>query len=158
MKKRKLAIALAGISVSTSLIFTKNIFADSPETNIDPSISTISENLTRTPRVQNGYTVSISGERINLYRYGNFISYFTYTNSENIVGYGHVTSGNQVKAAQTMLSYCAILGIGNDINVDGILGPATVSQIKAVQRDYGLTADGIVGPNTWRALIKYWGN
>lgn len=157
MKKRKLAIALAGVTISTSMFFTGNVFADTPEATIGTSDTSMSQESVRTPRVQGGYTVSISGERINLYNYDKFISYFTYTRSENIVGNGYVTRGNQVLAAQAMLSYCAIIcGIGSDVNCDGILGPATINQIKAVQRDYGITADGIIGPNTWRALIKYW--
>ncbi|WGX77879.1 peptidoglycan-binding domain-containing protein (plasmid) [Paraclostridium bifermentans] len=157
MKKRKLAIALAGVTISTSMFFTGKVFADTPEAASTTSESSISQESVPTLRAQNGYTVSISGERINLYRYGSFVSYFTYTNSENIVGYGHVTSGNQVLAAQAMLSFCATgCGIGKDINTDGVLGAATVEQIKAVQRDYGIAADGIIGPNTWRALTKYW--
>lgn len=35
---------------------------------------------------------------------------------------------------------------------DGKYGNKTVSAVKAFQRDHGLTADGICGPNTWAAL------
>jgi peptidoglycan hydrolase-like protein with peptidoglycan-binding domain len=38
------------------------------------------------------------------------------------------------------------------ITADGIFGPATRANIVAFQRGYGLTADGIVGKNTWRYL------
>lgn len=31
MKKRKLAIALAGVTISTSMFFTGKVFADTPE-------------------------------------------------------------------------------------------------------------------------------
>ena len=37
-------------------------------------------------------------------------------------------------------------------NIDGILGSQSVQAIKNFQRDYGLTVDGIVGPNTLKAL------
>lgn len=36
---------------------------------------------------------------------------------------------------------------------DGANGPGTQAAIKAYQRDRGLSADGIIGPNTWRALL-----
>ncbi len=37
-------------------------------------------------------------------------------------------------------------------NIDGILGPQSISAIKAFQKDYGLVVDGIVGQNTLQAL------
>lgn len=36
--------------------------------------------------------------------------------------------------------------------LDGIFGSATQNAVIAYQRSSGLTADGIVGCNTWRAL------
>lgn len=36
---------------------------------------------------------------------------------------------------------------------DGIFGPETESHVEQFQADYGLTVDGIVGPNTWSELI-----
>lgn len=38
------------------------------------------------------------------------------------------------------------------VGVDGIFGPATESAVKAYQTNKGLTADGIVGSDTWDAL------
>lgn len=37
--------------------------------------------------------------------------------------------------------------------VDGIFGEATEVAVKAAQQNYGLNADGIVGPSTWRAIL-----
>ncbi len=37
-------------------------------------------------------------------------------------------------------------------NIDGILGSQSVTAIRNFQRDYGLSVDGIVGPNTLKAL------
>lgn len=37
--------------------------------------------------------------------------------------------------------------------VDGIFGGGTRAAVIAFQRAHGLSADGIVGKNTWRALL-----
>ena len=51
---------------------------------------------------------------------------------------------------QTML---ATLGYYTG-SVDGIYGAGTAEAVKAFQTDAGLTADGIVGPDTLEALVK----
>ncbi|NNG21183.1 N-acetylmuramoyl-L-alanine amidase [Naumannella sp. ID2617S] len=42
---------------------------------------------------------------------------------------------------------------GAKIAVDGSFGPATLAAVKAYQSREGLTADGVVGPLTWRSLV-----
>lgn len=37
--------------------------------------------------------------------------------------------------------------------IDGIYGPRTTAAVRAFQRDHGLRVDGVVGPQTWRALV-----
>ena len=38
--------------------------------------------------------------------------------------------------------------------IDGVYGKATMAAVSAFQKDHGLTADGICGPDTWAALDK----
>ncbi|QIY67996.2 GH25 family lysozyme [Streptomyces sp. RLB1-33] len=57
-------------------------------------------------------------------------------------------SGRQVTTVQYLLN-----AHGAALSVDGSFGPATHDAVVAFQTRSQLTADGIVGPNTWRALI-----
>ena len=45
------------------------------------------------------------------------------------------------------------LGAVTAIKDDGIFGPTTTAAVKAVQKMFGLTQDGVVGPSTWKKLI-----
>ncbi|TCO38509.1 peptidoglycan hydrolase-like protein with peptidoglycan-binding domain [Rathayibacter tanaceti] len=58
------------------------------------------------------------------------------------------SSGDAVRAAQTQLN-----ANGSSLAVDGVFGAGTASAVTSFQGSAGLTADGIVGPATWKALI-----
>ncbi|MFH9723980.1 peptidoglycan-binding protein [Streptomyces sp. NPDC017254] len=57
-------------------------------------------------------------------------------------------SGSAVKAAQTQLNR-----YGAGLAVDGAFGAGTDTKVKSFQISKGLDADGVVGPDTWRALV-----
>ena len=42
---------------------------------------------------------------------------------------------------------------GQSVTADGDFGPKTAAAVKRFQKAAGLSADGIVGPKTWRALL-----
>lgn len=63
------------------------------------------------------------------------------------VGRGAV--GPAVAELQTLLKRLGYEQVGA---IDGKFGPATEAAVRALQRDLGLSADGIVGPKTWEAL------
>lgn len=62
------------------------------------------------------------------------------------------SKGEQVKTLQRLL-----LALGykmGNYGVDGSFGAATESAVKAFQKAKGLSADSIVGANTWNKLLK----
>lgn len=42
------------------------------------------------------------------------------------------------------------------VTVDGVFGTNTEVAVKKFQKEHGLTADGVVGEKTWKALIEGW--
>jgi len=66
--------------------------------------------------------------------------------SGKTVGIG--SSGDAVFAVQRLINK-----FGYNISVDGIFGAKTNQAVKDFQTKYGLQVDGIVGPETWKALV-----
>lgn len=58
-------------------------------------------------------------------------------------------SGDAVRDIQGRL-----LALGFSTDVSGRFGPTTEAAVRAFQTDRGLTADGVVGPETWRVLYE----
>ena len=48
-----------------------------------------------------------------------------------------------------------LVSAGLSIPVDGGFGAQTVAAVESFQADHDLTVDGIIGPATWTALLKY---
>jgi len=68
------------------------------------------------------------------------------------VGYGRTTSGNWVRAIQLQLHSAGFSSVGA---IDGKFGSKTYSALKSYQSKYGLSADGIAGPQTWGHMDNY---
>ncbi|EIS9730756.1 peptidoglycan-binding protein [Clostridioides difficile] len=56
-------------------------------------------------------------------------------------------TGKEVTVAQIMLSK-----LGYNTSPDGIFGSKTYNAVVSVQKKYGLSADGVIGPATWDKL------
>lgn len=61
--------------------------------------------------------------------------------------------GPTVRKLQTLLN-----NHGYSVTVDGDFGPNTHNSVVSFQRDHGLNADGMVGPQTWSKLIGVFPN
>src|ERR1700743_221501 len=58
------------------------------------------------------------------------------------------STGENVKSVQYLVT-----AQGYAAGVDGVFGPQTKAAVQAFQSAHGLTADGIVGAQTWPVLI-----
>ena len=59
------------------------------------------------------------------------------------------STGPNVRRLQIILVITKLLDISE---IDGIFGPKTQDAVKSFQQGSNLTADGVVGPMTWKAL------
>ncbi len=58
-----------------------------------------------------------------------------------------------VERLQLMLNF--VKGV-DDLDVDGIFGPKTEAAVRDFQQNENLSTDGIVGKQTWTALLRRW--
>lgn len=100
--------------------------------------------------------ISVRASDIYISYYGN---YYTASGAKNytvftstLVGYGHTVSGNPVHLAQVLLKRA-----GYSTDIDSLFGSDTYNKVKSFQSRYGLSADGIVGFNTWDKFSS-WSN
>lgn len=70
------------------------------------------------------------------------------TKSKVLPTLGRGAKGDFVYALQYLLK-----GLGYSLSADGDFGTQTESAVRAFQTDRGITADGIVGPDTWGKLL-----
>lgn len=157
MKKKFLSLVLAGVTIATPILSTSTAFA-----NEEGCPSRLKSQMNLRSVSYMNYVVTVNGDRISLingYTHDR-LSYFTLTKPENVVGYGRVTRGNQVIAAQVMLSEIRAqythMGFGF-LSADGIFGASTRDAVIKFQKKAGITADGIIGPNTWRKMVWWRG-
>jgi peptidoglycan hydrolase-like protein with peptidoglycan-binding domain len=63
-------------------------------------------------------------------------------------------TGDAVRGVQEVMKFHEQSDEGPPVQVDGIFGPQTDAWVRGFQTAVGTTADGIVGPITWRALVS----
>jgi peptidoglycan hydrolase-like protein with peptidoglycan-binding domain len=65
------------------------------------------------------------------------------------------STGDAVRGVQEEFRFRDLSGEpGRALAVDGVFGPRTMAAVLGFQRALGVTADGVVGPVTWRALVS----
>jgi peptidoglycan hydrolase-like protein with peptidoglycan-binding domain len=68
-----------------------------------------------------------------------------------------LTNNQTVERLQFLLDYAlGASGAGSRLAADGDFGPQTEEAVKRFQANAGLTVDGVVGRQTWTALLTNW--
>ena len=69
------------------------------------------------------------------------------------------STGNSVQQLQFWLQQLSEFNPDlPDLSVDGTFGSGTEAAVRAFQREFGLTADGVVGPATWQKMYEIYGD
>src|SRR5208282_1503 len=66
---------------------------------------------------------------------------------------GQVFFVRRVQALANVIGTVNSIPAASNLAEDGVFGPATTAAVKAVQWLFGITQDGIVGPQTWSVLV-----
>lgn len=139
MKKVKILLLTSVLLVSS---VPTTAFANSLD-DLTSKNSIENNSLTISPRAKK-YTFTFVG------------SNKTITISDSSYVGSNVTRGDTVRAVQILL---CVSGLGEYLDkIDGVYGSQTKEAIMAFQQNYGLSADGIVGPDTWAAFYNYCSN
>lgn len=82
-----------------------------------------------------------------------------YQSYSSLIYPGYVLSvGSTGKVVEQLQVYLRVIGQNNNsvpvINVDGSFGNATRNAVRSVQRLYGIEQTGVVGPETWNAIVE----
>jgi hypothetical protein len=76
-----------------------------------------------------------------------------------LTGFSSLTPGPVLKLHSTsdlvVWAQEHLITAGFPVTVDGNYSAALVTAVEAFQTAKGLTADGVIGPNTWQALLAY---
>ncbi|MGW0606098.1 glycoside hydrolase domain-containing protein [Streptomyces sp. NPDC002640] len=101
-----------------------------------------------------GYSINIDRDYLDVGTGGTTPPPATCTGANlNFTAYATVQSGSSgelVKAAQ-----CLLTAAGHNPGApDGVFGSGTATAVRSFQTAKGLTADGVVGPKTWTALLS----
>ena len=71
----------------------------------------------------------------------------------NYLGKNYESPTGQTRTVQRILKTCNYKGRGGKaLALDGVFGENTEYAVIAYQKKHKLTADGVVGPATWKAL------
>lgn len=69
-----------------------------------------------------------------------------------------LSEGMNGQSVRDLQSYLAVLGQNGsptlNIPITGYFGPQTVEAVKTVQKEFGLPANGAVGPITWNTIVR----
>lgn len=78
--------------------------------------------------------------------------YIKYSDSSYYVGYGWDNNTKPVKVVQASCYVARTFSSNTLSQIDGVFGSGTYTAICGYQGKYGLTVDGGVGANTWKAM------